>query len=642
MNGSGRRNRRRGARFLALLGGVLTLVLFAGAGGASAHAALTGANPQEGSVAATAPRAVTLRFSESVALLDDSVRILTPENRRVHTGAPRHADGRSDTVAVTLPRGLGTGTFTVAWRVVSADSHPVSGAYTFSIGKPSATAAPLPTADDGDPAATALYDIARYVAYSGLALLIGAAVFVLGCGYRGSVRRPLLIGWWTLLGSTLALLLLRGPYERGTGLADALDPAVLGDTLTSRSGIVLVVRLALLAAALLVPARAPMREEGLPGRGVLALGGLLALGLAVTWAAGDHASAGIQVPVAMVSSVLHLLAMAVWLGGLAMVLTALHRPDEPVPAPVVARFSRLALASVAVLAVTGVYQSWRGLGSWDALTSTAYGRLLLLKTGAVVVLLAGAALSRRWTARLAAPSTAEAVPAPRVPVPVAAGGGPAPAEPQADAGAGGRAESGGRTDEGGAGRADDRGTGREDDPADTADDPAGGTSARTDTEGHRGLRRSVLAEVTVGILVLLITTMLTGTQPGRTEEETAAATAAADRPNALTTLVPFDVGTPGGRGRVQVELTPGRVGENAVQALVFGQDGGVTTVPEVRITFTLESRSVGPIDAEIRDRGGYWTADFVTLPLPGLWTMKVTVRTTEIDQVTVEKKIRVT
>ncbi len=65
------------------------------------------------------------------------------------------------------------------------------------------------------------------------------------------------------------------------------------------------------------------------------------------------------------------------------------------------RFSRLAFASVAVLVVTGVYQSWRGLGSWDALAGTTYGRLLTLKLVAVALLLGAAAVSRRWTARLA-------------------------------------------------------------------------------------------------------------------------------------------------------------------------------------------------------------------------------------------------
>ncbi|WP_406837926.1 copper resistance protein CopC [Streptomyces sp. AHU1] len=654
MNGNRQRERRLGARALALLGSVLVLVLFGGVGGASAHAALTDTDPRDGSVLKSAPRQVTLTFSESIGLFDDSFRVLDPENRRVRTGEAEHADGRSDTAGVTLPRGLGEGTYTVAWRVVSADSHPVSGAFTFSVGKPSATRAPLPPTA-GDPVSSALYDIARYIAYSGLALLIGTVTFVLGCGSPGSLRRLLVTGWWMLLGSTFALLLLRGPYERGTGPSGALDPASLSDTLASRPGVVLVARLALLAAVAFVPPGALARERG-SGRGVLVLGTLFSLALAVTWAASEHASAGIQVPVAMASSVLHLLAMAVWFGGLVALLTALHRPAEPVPPAVVTRFSRLALTSVAVLAVTGVYQSWRGLGSWDALTSTAYGRLLAVKLVLVALLLAGAAFSRRWTARSVPAAVPGTVPAERAAVPVAVAAGATgtgavsgdPGEERTDeedpdgrkaaAGAGTAAEG-----SGGDGPAPDGPAAEDAAEGAVPEVPAGAgaTGGPGDTEYHRGLRRSVLAEVAVGILVLVITTMLTGTQPGRAATESADAVAAVRRVTSRTTVVPFDVGTPGGHGKAQIELTPGQVGENSVQAVVFGPDGGLVTVPEVRLTFTLESQKVGPIDAGITDKGGYWTSDGLTLPLPGTWTMKVTIRTSDLDEVTVSKKVEI-
>ncbi|MEV6531628.1 copper resistance CopC/CopD family protein [Streptomyces sp. NPDC048448] len=648
MSGRGQRERRRVARGLALLGTVLVLVLFGGVGGASAHAALTGADPQDGSVLKTAPRQVTLTFTESIGLLDDSFRVLDPGNRRVHTGDPGHADGRSDTARVTLPKGLGTGTFTVAWRVVSADSHPVSGAFTFSIGKPSASVAPVPVDPAGDTVSATLYDIARYVAYGGLALLIGTAAFVLVCGFPGPVRRLLLAGWWTLFLSTFALLLLRGPYERGSGPADALDPSVLNDTLAGRPGLTLLARLVLLAAVAFYPVRADRRE-----RAVLALGALLTVSLAVTWAAAEHASAGIQVPVAMASSVLHLLSMAVWLGGLTALLTALYRSAEPLPAATVNRFSRLALASVAVLVVTGVYQSWRGLGSWDALTSTSYGRLLLVKLIAVLCLLAGAAYSRRWAGRLmvAAQERAAVAVAERVPETVGAaavvGGGGTPAVVDGSGAVSGAVSGASTTGDPSADDADD---------VDDADS-AGASASASDLSGggsdpdsppsdeiaryRRALRGSVLAEVTVGIVVLVITTLLTGTQPGRAATEAAAAAAPAGQQTGAATIIPFDVGTPGGHGKVQIELAPGRVGENSVQAVIFGPDGGIATVPELRLTFTLESQRIGPIDAELANRGGYWGADGVTLPVAGTWTMKATVRTTDIDQVTVSKTVKI-
>ncbi|MEU5444628.1 CopD family protein [Streptomyces griseofuscus] len=54
---------------------------------------------------------------------------------------------------------------------------------------------------------------------------------------------------------------------------------------------------------------------------------------------------------------------------------------------------------MAVLVVTGAYQAWRGLGSWQELTTTSYGRIMVVKLAAVVLLLSVANLSRQWTAR---------------------------------------------------------------------------------------------------------------------------------------------------------------------------------------------------------------------------------------------------
>ncbi|MEU7383959.1 copper resistance CopC family protein [Streptomyces sp. NPDC042207] len=683
------RVRRRRLGKLTLLGAVLVLLLLGGASPASAHAALRGADPADGTVLKSAPGTVTLSFTESVSLLDDSFRLFDPEGRRVPTGEPQHAPGRPDTARVAFPGGLGEGTFTMAWRVVSADSHPVSGAFTFSVGKPSPTTAAIDTGPAENPTTRGLYDLARYTSYGAAALLIGTAAFALLCRppHTGPLRKPLVAGWWALLASTLALLVLRAPYETGTGPASAFDPAAFARTLTGRPGLVLLTRLALLApVALLLVRLSRRRPEEKPSRASLAAGAALALALALTWAGSEHASAGIQVPVAMTSSVLHLLAMAVWLGGLTALLTTLQHatPDEPetgraappatrrkVPpaspdgdpeprakaavtvaaegsggrttvaalkgtaatgasddaattaAPVdgpvdaaagavdrsaagasepsadgpaltapVVRFSRIAFGAVVVLVVTGVYQSWRGLGSWTTLTGTEYGRLLLVKLVVVAMLLAVAARSRRWTARLVTADAADTDPA--------ASDGKAPAE-----------------------------------------DPGTKTSPSAPDVCRRALRRSVLAEVAVGIAVLVFTTVLAGTLPGRAAAEAAQATPVAGVPGASVTVIPFDVGTPGGHGKVQITLEPGRVGQNAVEAVVYGPDGGLTTVPELRLSLSLPARNIGPIDAALTNRGGYWGTDTLNLPIPGTWTMKATVRVSEIDQASEERKVHI-
>ncbi|TGN74949.1 transporter [Streptomyces bauhiniae] len=538
----------------------LLLLVLGTASPASAHAALRATNPEDGTILQRAPRTLTLTYTESVGLLTDSFRVYDPENHRLRTGQADHAPGRADTVRVPLPARMAKGTYVVAWRVVSADSHPVSGALTFSVGERTVTRATAPGAAENG-TTTSLYNIARYLAYLAVALVLGAAAFVAYCRppQRLLLRPLFVVGAATLLVSTLALFLLRGPYEEGT----APELASFGRALTTRPGELLLARLALLLLAVVFGL--VLRRRPVPRAFAVTVGAILAVALALTWSAAEHASAGIQVPLAIASTTLHLLATAAWLGGLAALLLTLRAPA--VPPQVVTRFSRLALTSVIVLVVTGVYQSWRGLGTWQALTDTTYGRVLLAKLVAVGVLLGAAAWSRRWTGRL--PKTAEA-PVPDLPV------------------------------------------------------------------GQ--LRRTVLAEAAVGVVVLVLTTLLTSTLPGRAAEE--AATAETGIPAASVTTVPFTVGE-NGRGKVQITFDPGRVGPNSVQAVVYGANGALAAVPELRITMTLPAQRLGPLDTGVTDRGGYWATNSFNLPIPGTWTMKVTVRVSELDQVTVSRAIRV-
>lgn len=404
------------------------------------------------------------------------------------------------------------------------------------------------------------------------------------------------------------LLVLRAPYESGAGPTAAFSLKAFERTLGTRPGEALLVRLALLLVAWFFVVRLLRLGEERLSRAWQAAGGALAVGLALTWAAAEHASAGIQVPVAMTSAVLHVLAMSVWLGGLAALLTLLHRAPSQLPAAVVARFSRLAFASVTVLVATGVYQSWRGLGSWEAVTGTTYGHLLVLKLLAVTLLLAAARLSRQWTGRLVTvaakteskSAVREKVPEPAVRerVPERVGGPP------------------------------------------SAPEPAPVTAGPAAPAYRHGLRRSVLAEVAVGVVVLVLSTVLSGTLPGRAQADAAeAGPATGGLPAASVTDVPFAVG--GATGKVQITLDPGRTGDNSVQAIVYAADGGLATVPELRLSFTLPAKEIGPIDAGLKNKGGYWGTNDLTLPLAGDWRMKATIRVSDVDQISVTKTVRI-
>ncbi|QTD99575.1 copper resistance CopC/CopD family protein [Streptomyces cyanogenus] len=631
-------------RILVLLFIAVTGALLAGAGPASAHAALTGSDPAQGVVVDKAPTQVSLTFSEKVAMNDDSVRVLDPKGRPVQTGSPAGVSGT--TYAVQLKSGLAKGTYTVTYQVVSADSHPVAGAFTFSVGAPSQTVVSGAGPSAGGGVVGGLYAFGRYVSYAGFIVLAGGAAFVLACWQRGAGVRPLqrlvVGGWVALTAATLWLLLLRGSYTGSGKVADVFDLDLLGQVLQTKTGAALVSRLLLLAAAALFVAvlfgAYTRREEGQEKRDLtfgLAVGGVVvAAGLAASWAMAEHASTGLQPGLAMPVDVVHLLAVAAWLGGLTALLTALYRSpaETPVEAAAVQRFSRVAFGSVLALVVTGVYQSWRQLGSWPAFTETRYGQLLLVKIALVAVLVGIAGVSRRWTARLTDP--------------VARAGKARKSQAQA------RKEqvaasqtAGGKS--GGSGAAD---SGR---AAQLARQRAAVAAAREkrlrDADPNRfGLRRSVLAEAGVAVVLLAVTTALTQTEPGRTELDAKAATSASAgsgtsaTSGALTLDMPFDTGGTDGKGVVSIDLDPARVGGNEMHVYVQRPNGRAFDVPEVKLSFTLEAKKIGPLPVNPDHIAtGHWSANGVQIPMAGDWKIAVTVRTSDIDQVTVSKNAQI-
>jgi copper transport protein len=655
--------RRRGGSLLAVLAALFGLML-AGATAASAHAALLSTDPTENSVVQTAPTEVTLHFSEQVTLETDDLRVFDPSGKRVDSGPTGHAGSDDTTAQVKLESGLAQGTYTVAWRAISADTHPVSGAFTFSYGHASTTTAVAgEQAPKGSALVGALYGGSRSVQYGSYALLVGAVVMVLVCWPRGvrlrSVQRLMLGGWAGLLLATVAELLLRGPYAAASGLGGAFNLTLIQQSLSERLGTLLIVRVLLLAAAgvflsLLagqagIGAPAAEAEAGTaaadagPERRLrIALGSawaVLAIALACTWALGDHASVGMQVDLAVPLDVIHVLAMACWLGGLATVLVGLRRTEAEggVGGAQVARFSALAMASVAALVSTGVYQAWRGLGSWGALVTTTYGRLLLVKIGAVLVMLAAAWMSRRWTAVLrtqpepaadaAQDDAADSAPVTaRVSAPVEA---PAEEEGQAEDQAEGQAEDPVRRAQLARQRALRAGVATQ--------------RARAASPARGRLLRSVLLEVAFAVVVLVVTTLLTNAPPGREVSQQAAALAATQNQPVNVTL-PYDTGGPGDNadGKVNIEIDPARTGLNTLHAYVFDKDGKPVDVPELDVTLSLAAKDLGPLTVPVDKVDlGHWAASNLELPLQGRWLMAVSIRSDAIDETTVSTTIQV-
>jgi copper transport protein len=661
-------------RTLVLLILAVAGALLAGAAPASAHAALTGSDPAQGAVVDTAPPQLSLTFSEPVAVGDDSVRVLDPKGERVDKGDPANPSGT--TYSVRLVSGLPDGTYTVAYQVVSADSHPVAGAFTFSIGAPSETTVAVSAQGSDEGLVGWLYGFGRYVSYAGFVVLAGGACFVLACWAPGArvraVQRLVVSGWLALTAATLGLLMLRGSYTTSGRIGDVFDLELLGDVLQTKTGAALVSRLLLLAAAALFiavlfgayartadagdPDRAAESDGGEPDKRDLtfglALGGtVVAAGLAASWAMSEHASQGLQAGVAMPVDVVHLLAVAAWLGGLTALLVALYRApvETPVGRDAVRRFSRLAFGSVVTLAVTGVYQSWRQLGSWSAFTDTRYGQLLLVKIALVAVMVAVAFLSRRWTQRLAdarvsaAAEGTERAEEEKQP----AGTAPAEASETPKTSEASKASKASKAENDAAGQDSVR-------AVQLARQRAAAEAARQkrlrDADPNRfGLRRSVLAEAGVAVVLLAVTTVLTQTEPGRTEQDARAAAATSSSASAtgqgsgaVSLTMPFDTGGKNGKGVVSIDLDPAQAGDNALHVYVEGPDGTPVDVPEVKIALTLAAQDIGPLPvAPDRIATGHWSASGVQIPMAGDWKVEVTVRTSDIDQVTVSKNAQI-
>ncbi len=388
-------DRRRGVTvLLGLLIGMIG-VLFA-AGPASAHAALVSSDPNNGNIVPDAPNKVTLTFSESVQLIPGKIKVLAPDNSRADTGEPT-VDGTR--VTVPLRSGGARGTYLVTYRVISADSHPVAGTITYSVG----AASTPPSADVAaetkvDPVVRAIIPIGKYLGYVGLVLLVGPVlVLALLWPQRLSRRGPGRLIWTGIglvIGSTVLAIWLQAPYTLGTGLLD-VRVGDLRDVLGSTFGAVMLVRLAVVVAAAFL-LRPLLVGSGAESRLDLALLGVLGVSALATWPLTGHPTASPVAGVSVVLDALHLAAMSVWLGGLVMLFGfLLPRANARELGAILPIWSRWAATAVGALIFAGVVQALIEVSSPSGLFNSTYGRLILVKAALAAIVIAVAAFSRK-------------------------------------------------------------------------------------------------------------------------------------------------------------------------------------------------------------------------------------------------------
>ena len=556
----------------ALFGALLTLVLPAAPAGA--HAILERTAPVAGSVVDQLPGEITLTFSEPVRIVADKIRVTAPDGTRADAGKPVVRDAE---LVIPLKAGGPKGTYLVSYRLISADSHPVSGGYSFSYGQVSAVPG------EGDNGADVKTDAlvknamsgARFIGFIGLILLVGPALVLFALWPRRlSARDPgrvALTGAGLLALGAVLELYLQIPYTAGTTLVDVSSTAAR-DVLGTPFGAAHLIRLAVAVAVAVLLRPLIAGRAGKIDQTLLIILGVVGL---ATWPISGHPSASPVPTLTVVADAAHLAAMSVWIGGLVMLFAfLLRRADTRELTAIVPVWSGWAMLAITVLVLAGTAQALVEIGTVDALTGTTYGRLVMIKVGLLAVVLGVAAYSRRITNRRFTP---------------------APATP-------------GDEDE------------DEDEPVDAP--PA-------EPADRLRLRRAVMIEVLIAVVVLGFTSVLVQTSPARSVQA-----------GENTTQGPFSTTVTTNLVKLEVEVSPGRVGPNTVHLYALKPDGsGPQSVAEWKATAALPSKGIEPIVVPTLALTPDHASGSVTLTPAGTWELKFTVRVDDLNQTTIAVQV---
>jgi copper transport protein len=368
--------------------------------GAHAHATLEESTPARGATLDAAPREIAMRFSEPVEVAFGAIQVYDAAGERVRSGGAFHPPGQENAVAARLAAGLGDGSYTVTYRVISADSHPISGGFTFSVGEGSGaskTVDELLAGSGAGPITTTALAAARAVQYAATAIALGGLLFLVFCWpptirapavFVGRLRALLRLAAAAGVASAATGIALQGAIAAGTSLWDALDGNTLDGVLATRFGTWWAVGLGAWVAAGLLGTR----------RAALAPLAVVALVPAFSGHAGTESPLAFWVGLNFV----HVVAVSAWIGGVAVLAGALRSATAALEGAertrlltaVVGRFSTLAGALVAIVLLTGVIQSLAAIDSLDQLPATAYGRAVLIKLVLFLALLSAGYVNR--------------------------------------------------------------------------------------------------------------------------------------------------------------------------------------------------------------------------------------------------------
>ncbi|QJD87546.1 copper resistance CopC/CopD family protein [Cohnella herbarum] len=373
-------NKAFGLSFIALL---FLFSLFSFNGRVEAHAALEQTTPEANVRMDVSPPSVEIVFNERLDSGGSKLVVLNESSRDVAKGKIEMIkEGKG--IRIALPK-LGEGHYTVSYSVISADGHPVSGAYVFTVGTPAA----LTDASQLDPHQQVghsshgmggldrqvfLLYTARILYYAGLLAVAGIAMWGLLRKTSPTVRevyaRSLALSGKFALLATMAYVFF-SLQDLGQGEPLAEWGRILTETTIGK----------LYLAQLLLAVVAPL----LSGIGIWVRLGWVAIAVFVEAWSG-HAAAFDPIAYTIGLDVLHLLAAALWSGGLILLLAIWYK-ERPEAGRFALVFSKWALVSFLLLWVTGILSTLDFMPSLTYLKYTTWGKWLVAK--AILSLLVG-------------------------------------------------------------------------------------------------------------------------------------------------------------------------------------------------------------------------------------------------------------
>ena len=396
----------------------LAVLLMQAPAAVEAHANYAESDPAANSVVDEPPERVTIRFTEPLEPALSEVQVFDSSGARVDS--EDSAVDPSDPLVMSVSvEELADGTYTVAWKNVSTvDGHRVRGAFVFSVGagfNPDPTNAAAVEVDQPLFQSSA-EPVVRWLVLLGALTLVGAITFhllvsrpVLG-GYNDAVLIPSLTGSLSrLVIAAAGVLLVASVVQLAVQASVVFESALLAvfggfvwDLLFDTEwGRLWLWRVALGAASAAAVIAGWRRGDNLA---LAMLGSVLGAASLLTISLTSHAAATVNVRTeAIINDFIHLVAVAVWVGGLVALIvgvrvimkTCYGAERREMLSALVRRFSLVAGISVAAIILTGLYSAWAQVVTVPAL-QVPYGRALGIKVTIVAGLLLVAAANLVW------------------------------------------------------------------------------------------------------------------------------------------------------------------------------------------------------------------------------------------------------